>query len=217
MWASEAVFRGGLKRRIERALAEPGDQDASSEATSSTNPLRGPLRRRLARAEGPEAMDPDDLPLVESLKRRWADGKITSPLVQEFADAASRQGAEGMRRLASAGTSGRHPQNIQRSLLSFFGTPIGAPGTTWVRPPMRNGGEIHLVLLPHEFFGKLYAEPRPRWEEWIRGPYGAAKAFWDHLRSSSIVREHPALNAKRLHQALPIRTEGLSPIKTASS
>ena len=42
------------------------------------------------------------------------------------------------------------------------------------------------------------------WDDWVRGPNGAARAFWRPLEGSSIVHDYPAVNAKNLHKTLPL-------------
>ena len=120
---SSAMPQGSLKRRIERALEESDqrnpDQSASShEAGSTSASSRGSLRTRVRRATAAQ-QPPPDLPLLESLKRRWAQGHISSPLVQEFADGAARQGAQGMSGLAAVGSHGRNTKQMQSPLLRF--------------------------------------------------------------------------------------------------
>ena len=87
------VLQGGFKRRLEEALkrAEAEAEIAltsgapasasSSSSSSTTMPLRGGIRRRVEVASQ-HAPPPNDLPLIDSLKRHWAKGTITSPMVQ---------------------------------------------------------------------------------------------------------------------------------------
>ena len=178
---------GSLKRRIERALAEATTPDETTSATSSTD-RRGSLRRRIERATAQQGADIDeDLPLNDKLKRAWASGKMSSVMVNEFAQAAQEQGARGLERVSSSGTSGVWPQNIQRNLLTFFGKPAGAPSCTWVLLPTTKGTIAHPVYLPHEFFAILYLDRRDLWEQWVRGA----------LRSSHHLLEKSARHSNR--------------------
>ena len=84
-----------------------------------------------------------DMPLIQSLKRDWAKGKLSSPQVQEYALGAAKQGAQGMGGLAAAGSHGSNPQNLQRSLMATFGKPIGAPDFSWFTVPTASGDVEH--------------------------------------------------------------------------
>ncbi len=100
-----ATLGGSLKRRIERALEnveEAGDAPASSSSARGSNePLRQSLRLRVERASPGSADPAPSGALVKSLMKRWAQGLISSPVVQEFASGAAQQGAEGLDRIAA--------------------------------------------------------------------------------------------------------------------
>ena len=162
-WVCAAVLRGTLKRRIERAESAQDDAASHNDAASSSDQPRGTLRRRIERAEGAQEIAQEDLPLVGTLKRNWAKGKISSAMVQEIAHGAEAQGAGGMSALSSAGTSGKHAQNLQRSILKYFGSPPGAPDFSWIQIPTTKGHTIHPIFLPHEYFSKLYHNAPHRW------------------------------------------------------
>ena len=147
--------KGGIKRRLEQAdgNAPSAEQFGVSESSSSL-PLGGGVARRVARAQAcslvggtsASSQSSSSLPLNASLKRRWAQGKITSPLVQEFAMGAAMQGATGLGNLPFAGNSGKHVQNLQRALVNAFGMPDGAPDFSWYDIPTKRGVEkIHFV------------------------------------------------------------------------
>ena len=105
--------------------------EVSESAPSSSSALRCGIRRRSIESETSTGnLTCAHLPLFRSLKMNWAKGKITSPLVQEFACGAEQlggPGSVGMSSLASAGAHGLNPQNLQRALISKFGKPKGAP------------------------------------------------------------------------------------------
>ena len=194
---------------MERALAEQAPSQTSSSAGSPEDRPRGNLHRRLERAHAPaETPTEDDLPLVNKLKKTWAKGDISTVLVQEIAEAAEAQGARDMKSLSSTGTGGVWPQNIQRSLLRYFGQPSGAPPFTWINLPVKGGMQPHPVLLPHQFFGTLFAQRRNLWNDWVRGPAGAASTFWREMAGTPIVKDHPGLNPKRLDMTLPVGLHG---------
>ena len=142
--------RGSLKRRLARVDAEEAVPVAKARARVGADYravcVGGPLRRRLERvaAELGDAAD-EGQPLTKSLRKHWASGQLSSPLVQELASGAELQGASGVSSLATAGTSGKHLQNLQRSMLNMFGVPPAAADFTWVRIPLARGMGMHPV------------------------------------------------------------------------
>ena len=96
---------GSLKRRIERALADVDAPHGGASASSSSQPPRGNLRRRLERASG-SGIDERDMPFTQKLKVAWASGRLSSAKIQENAQAAEQQGASKIEALSSAGTGG---------------------------------------------------------------------------------------------------------------
>ena len=77
--------------------------------------------------------DPSEpkLPLLESLKRDWSRGKLSSGKVLEYAQGAIQQGAQGI------DVAGLGEHNAFRTLVNFFGTPsphLLCNGSTF-RPP----------------------------------------------------------------------------------
>lgn len=199
---------GSQKRRLERAGAEADGTDPGAGASSSSAP-RGSLRRRLDRAsQGASSAAERPSPLAGTLMKQWASGQLSSAKVQEIAEAATASNAEGVGGLSSAGPSGRHPQNLQRSLLRMFGRPSGAPDFTWVRVPTSTGHALHPVFLPHQFFGELFHHAASQWMQAVRGPEGMAGEFWKAIRDSSIVAHHRHLNNNFLHKTIPIGLHG---------
>ena len=97
-----------LKRRLEAAVADADarlrEEMRATETQSggeSASGSRGNLRQRFERAS---AIPPSSssstgparpFPLVESLKRHWAAGRLSSPMVQDIATGAAAQGATG--------------------------------------------------------------------------------------------------------------------------
>ena len=148
-----------------------------------------------------------DMPLIRSLKRDWAKGKLSSPQVQEYALGAAKQGAQGMGGLAGAGSHGSNPQNLQRSLMATFGKPIGAPEFSWFTVPTASGDVAQPFLLPHSWLQSLH-DHRPRmWTSAVVGPEGAVGDFWGKMKDTPIVRHHP-VPAADLHRTLPLGLHG---------
>ena len=78
-----------------------------------------------------------------------------------MAEAAAQQGAQGLSGMSGAGYSGKSSQHIQNALFNYFGCKKGASNFHRVRLPVKGGRHVlHLVLLPHEMFGRPYAERR---------------------------------------------------------
>ena len=198
-----------LKKRIARAEHGIPVSDDDDVASPRLRP-RGTLRRRVERAGATAGRGGGgaSLPLNNSLRRQWAKGELTSRQVQELAFGAACQGADGLEGISTAGSSGARPQNIQRSLLSFFGRPSGGADFTWIRIPTRRGSIVHPVFMPHLFFSRIYHERRDIFDEFIRGPDGAAARFWDALGNSPLTRDHPGLLPHHLHKTLPIGLHG---------
>ena len=125
--------RGNLRQRIERASVNPS---ASSSSTGPAQPF----------------------PLVDSLKKHWEAGRLSSPMVQEIATGAAAQGATGggVDQITRAASEGLRPDNLQRSLLSLFGRTKGVPLFRYVMLPLKRGTVLHPTIMPHEFFSTLY-------------------------------------------------------------
>ena len=122
---------GGVCKRVQqkeppapkrsRADSSERPQEASS---SSSRPVSGGIRKRVAAAQrsaGPPKHG--DTPLTTVMKKKWGKGKVSATYVAEIFDGAERQGASGLRKMASLD----HPQNLHRSLVAAFGHPLGAP------------------------------------------------------------------------------------------
>ena len=171
------VESGGLKKRLaddQHLDAPPAPTvplnnirsrlSSSTHCASASNPAlaatstRTNLRQRCAPASSPDDAGDEGVPrITRSLRRDWARGKLTSRQVQEYAEGAQQSGAIGLDKLARAGASGRHPANVQRALLTYFGRPKGAPKVEWVELPMKDGKRrAHLFLFPHSFLGCLF-------------------------------------------------------------
>ena len=144
--AKPQPVRGG----VASSHAAASSRDPPSAAPSVPSPVAGGIALRKRKAGG-LAEAPTPKPYTKLLKRDWGKGKLSSPMVQQHAEAASQQGAHGLEEISAAGTSGRHPQNIQRSLVSIFGKPKGAPDFNYAQIPTSMGLMFHPFLYPHFF------------------------------------------------------------------
>ena len=153
--------------------------------------------------------DQTQLPLLSNLRRHWAEGSMSSVMVQELAHSAASQSAHGMESAAGAGhQKKRQPKNLRRDLMTLFGTPRGAPAFTWLRIPMRNGPDFHPVLLPHVFLSELFEYRRSLWEDSIRGPPGATRESWQRSQHWAAVRDHHHLPEARWTKTIPLGLHG---------
>jgi len=199
----EMAPKGGIRKR----LLDDGQHPSGSEATGSGEPLPSSsrsLRRRVG--DAPEPLQ--EQPLLQSLKRDWGKGLLSSKQVQEYAAGADRQGAKGLAAVAAAGGSGRHPQNLQRSLMAMFGSPMGAPDFTWCEIETKRGKKVHPFLLPHAWFASMHAQCPDQFASAVRGPEGACAAFWAMMADTSFVREHPVLDRSMMACTIPVGLYG---------
>ena len=155
----------GIKRRIADAKAETIDDSCSLEGSCELRsarhdvPLegkvhedRGGIRQRIRRVS--ENEPPVSTGFTEALKRNWAKGTLSSPLLQDLSETASAQGASGVEHIMKIGAKGKHPQNYFRDLKVAFGWPSLAPSFSWFDIPGKNGIISQPFLLPHEFFAQ---------------------------------------------------------------
>ena len=208
---------GGIKKRLDEAevekaagkkprnrLVDPLDAPSSSAAasSSSTQPLPGGIRNRLARAERDkeDKATPKDLPLTKTMKQKWGKGRLSAKDVAEVFDAASKQGASDIPRLSSL----NNPQNLHRSLTAAFGHPVGAPDFFWSYIPLKGGPSLHPFLLPHMWFATLFSVMLPWWEKSVRGPVGAAAEYWEQIKHTDFFTKHPVLVTADLPRTIPI-------------
>lgn len=212
-----APKRGGIRKRLQAAEpaepAEPAEQAEPAEpaepaASSSSREPRGGLRRRLEKSAGASSQETGDKSLYKTLKKNWALGKISSPLVQEIAEGAEKAGATGLSKTASAGSSGRNPQHLQRALISVFGKPVGAPDFEWFTIPLKSGRLAHPFLLPHLWFASLFAFCPNLFRNAVTGISGSARAFWTLFSETDFVKKHPCLPRPEWDRIIPVGFHG---------
>jgi hypothetical protein len=205
--------RGTLKQRQAETSSE--DEPATELSSSSTAPLRrGGIRRRALELaeEASQELDPGqpirDVPLLRNLKKRWGKGELSSTAVQDIAFDAQRSGAKGVEGLSAAGTYGIHRQNLFRDLLKVFGSPVGAPPIDWVELPLKGGLLPHPLIWPHKFFHALSRHRQDAWVDRIVGGPGACQAYWESMRDSAFVRNHPFLPEEGWSNIVPLGLHG---------
>ena len=199
--------------------SEGDEQPKQSSSSSGVACVSSGVRQRLAEHKQDELVarfqtigHGSDLPLNNTLKRRWAAGELSSPMVQEIAAGALKQGAVGVDGFANIGADGSQQGNLFRDLCSAFGMPLGAPAIEWVRLPFANGKSgLYPVLMPHLFFKQLYTEKPSDFRTAVLGGCEDASDFWASTTGRRFASEHPVLcNRKRnlLRKTIPLGLHG---------
>ena len=221
--------RSSLKRRLEDSdeeelpqllldedLIVPSASASSSAALADGNPNRGGLRRRLrddddehgtvaetasgaVAASGAGVGSSRALPFTNLLMRKWCSGKMSSPDVQEEADAAMRQNATGLERLAAIGSGGSKPTHLHRGLVAAFWWPTGAPPFSYVEIPVAVMAkpQPQPFIFPHAFFQALFKESRAYWDESVLCSPEQVKDFWSRSAQDPDIQSHPFLQSAR--------------------
>ena len=73
---------------------------------------------------------------------------------------------------------------------------------------MINGATMHPFYMPHHWFASLKEANRAVWENSVRGPEGAALAFWESMRDTPFVARHPKLRREEWHKTIPLGLHG---------
>ena len=197
--------RGSLKRR------PSSDEDCEPRSCAKGTVLDDNERRmglRQRSAGNVECDEASQVPLARELLEQWAKGALSSPNLHKLAVAAAKRDP-AMQRLAGIGGGGSSPQNFQRDLLSFFGSPPGAPPVTWIELPTTVGRSTpHPVLMPHLFFQSVFAKRKDVWHERLLGPRGACKQFWREMQGSDFLRLHPFMPMGAWSKTIPLGFHG---------
>ena len=197
---------GGIRKRIleyEQAN-EPVEPEPSEPGSSSyTRSIRKRVGALAPSSSSSSATVPSD-PMVGKLLRDWAKGKLSAVQVQELAFAAMPKSEQKLEGLASAGSWGKHPQNVHRSLVSYFGRPAGSPEMVWVDIPTKNGMTPHPFFLPHMWFSSLAEHDPDLFKKAVTGPPGQCQDFWDNMSDTPFMEHHPHLEHDRLAHTIPL-------------
>ena len=154
----------GVRHRLGVANTPPVVASASSSGLLG----RASVRHHNLPAETPEVSPdvPPAFPLNKSMRKMFAKGRLSAVEIEEIFRGAADQGAAGTPTLSSP----NHPQNLQRSLLSAFGQPVGAPSIAWRTIPTTKGMAAHPFLLPHVFLLHCTQRSQLSGTEWSVGP-----------------------------------------------
>ena len=163
-------------------------------------------RRLLVDSDTADCRDLSDLPFNRALVRDWAKGSLSTKQVQQYAMDAMEQGANGLDRFARMGNNGRNPQDLFKAMRSTLGIPAGAPEMDWFEIPTKKSMVTpHPFLLPHRFFSAFYSGRGKRdWTKHITGPKHACSEFWDSIRVTSFVSQHPNLAESTWQYTVPL-------------
>ena len=134
--------KGGIRKRILEPEGghEPAEPKPTQLGSSSTSRS---IRRRLE-VSAPSSSSAPSGPLVPKLVRDWAKGKLTALQVQDYALGASDKSGHNLEPVAGAGSYGKNPQNVHRSLVQLFGRPLGCPEMKWFTfQPSKAWSPIH--------------------------------------------------------------------------
>ena len=153
-----------------RAASQDETENTQSATVSSS--LRPSLRRRMdAAVDAPAAATHGDPPLVESLKRDWAQETINAGQIEEHAEGARTQGAFGLDSLADASTTRQYLSNVHQTMMRLYGCPKGAPEIDWVASRTPSSGR------------PLFCKHRLCWEQHLRGSIGSALEYRKHVQN----------------------------------
>ena len=198
------IWAPGHKQRLKNSADDIVESDETSKQ-------RGGHKQRKIHApdaapENTQGSSSSDLPFTQALIKDWANGAISSKKLQQYALSAMEQGAHGLHGMAKMGNYGQNPQNIFRAMRSLLGLPAGAPELSWYEiPTKKSKNTIHPFLCPHSFISAFYSGRSNReWIKHITGPAGACTEFWESIRQSAFVSEHPNLPENEWKHTIPI-------------
>ena len=109
-----------------------------------------------------------------------------------------------MKDLASAGAGGKHANNALRDFKNALGLPSGSPNFVWLEIPMKGGRKVpHPFLMPHDWFSSLFSTP-DRWATTVVSSGAQSSSFWENMKDTKFVRNHPKLHADAWESMVPL-------------
>ena len=118
--------------------------------------------------------------------------------------------------LAEVVAKTKHKWNYERSLHRWFRKqafaelmpqPYNFPLTVYGTTKLSMKRAVHACLLPHEWFGTLYAFPE-LFEELMTGGEANLRHFWDRSRETDWYRSHPVIGTAKPEWQVPIGHHG---------
>ena len=202
----------GIKKRFLASLNAADDRAQEEAQSSSSIARRGGIAKRARMAQEKGIIDKEPQPLTASLKRDWANGTLSSPKVQEYAMGAMVQGATGTEAMAKVGAHGKNPGHMMRALMSALGKPLETVEITWVDLPVKGSKHpiSHPFILPHNLFGAIQKERPDLWRASILHESHDLLDFWDKVKDTPMVQEHPELPHKGFTIPLGFHGDGVA-------
>jgi hypothetical protein len=197
----------GIKQRAYESESEPDLNDDAPEPSSSFRATGG-IRRRM---EGDKVMAGKTkpiakVPLMNWAKQEWAKGKLTTGQCQQMVVKAAESGTPGMEGMAAMGNSGKNTQNLFRAMKNLLGYPEHAPPLSWIEVPTKKGRRTpQPVFWPHDYLRSLSAE---HFGKRLLGPANASLQFWESMRGSPYLDNHPSLPETAWAKTIPIGIHG---------
>ena len=144
--------------------------------------------------------------LANLLISKWAWGEMSTPLIQQIAQAASRDGLRhpSIQVIAKLGTSGRHPNHMHKELLNkLTPTPI-ADTLSQFEVTFDNEKLTQHVLWPHELKHYDIFE-----KNILGGTRDNVGKFWNSVARQSQYKNHPIRKrANHRERCIPVALHG---------
>ena len=192
---------GGYKQQLHQARQEEEQEEKQEQG-----------------GEDQQDQHPEVSNFAKVFLQKWAWGKISTPEVQALARAAYQDGLQHTQvlTLASIGSWGKYPGNMQRDLLRAVGSGcelgccasefpllLQAQRETWV-------STLVSMLLPHKLFAKIFHErPGAFQASILGGDVSNIRSFWTSMQNHPIVASRPELRGRLdLLQVIPIGLHG---------
>jgi hypothetical protein len=167
---------------------------------SSKRP-RGGQHQRLDRAAN--AYEPVlNSCLAEFLTYQFAWGHFSAQMIQEIAALALKDihayidkpgKFTELEKLASAGSNGKHINNVHRDVMSLVGTRTKLPNPCNVKIEfgLSLGSQIQAILLPHEMFSCIFHNYPNTWSLSVLPSQERLASFWEANQGHPNMSNHP--------------------------
>jgi hypothetical protein len=143
---------------------------------------------------------------VDELIQMWSKGQLKSGAVQRLAMKAHMQGTPDIEGLGAIGNFGENPQNLFRAMRTLLGWPTETAPISWIELPTKRGRNTPWpALFPHHLLQHLGEEQFMRR---LVGNRNAPKTFWENMRESAYVRDHPNLPEALWRKVIPVGIHG---------
>ena len=123
------------------------------------------------------------------------------------------QGLEVLRHSGQQGHQAAAHSTCKNLSCAYSDSLWGRPKFQWTPLPMKVGKSekhvAHPALLPHMYFESLHANREDLWRDSVvsSDPDGCL-SFWDEMKDTAIVREHPHLERREWSRMVPLGLHG---------